>query len=97
MSISRIAIGMCFCCAVCMFAHAQTTADDPGVLLKKALHLGDLYNWADGASLFTEAERSYAARGDSRNELYAHLGRIRSTMEQLSLPEENRSRPVRPN
>ncbi|HEY2459373.1 MAG TPA: CHAT domain-containing protein [Candidatus Acidoferrum sp.] len=87
MSISRIAMGMCLCCAACMFAHAQTTADDPDVLLKKALHLGDLYNWADGAPLFTEAERLYAARGDSRNALYAHFGRIRSTMEQLSLPE----------
>jgi len=67
--------------------HAQETADDPDVLLRKALHLGDLYNWADGASFFTEAERLYAARGDNRNALYAHLGRIRSTMEQLSLPE----------
>src|SRR5258707_8023886 len=87
MSTSRIAMGMCLCCVVCMFTHAQETADDPDVLLRKALHLGDLYNWADGASFFTEAERLYAARGDNRNALYAHLGRIRSTMEQLSLPE----------
>jgi CHAT domain-containing protein len=67
--------------------QAQTTTDDPDVLLKKALHLGDLYNWADAAPFFTEAEQLYAARGDNRNALYAHLGRIRSTMEQLSLPE----------
>ena len=87
MSTSRIGMGMCLCCVVCMFAHAQETEDDPDVLLRKALHLGDLYNWADGASFFTEAERLYAARGDNRNALYAHLGRIRSTMEQLSLPE----------
>src|SRR5205814_4160312 len=87
MSTSRIAMGMCLCCVVCMFEHAQETADDPDVLLRKALHLGDLYNWADGASFFTEAERLYAARSDNRNALYAHLGRIRSTMEQLSLPE----------
>src|SRR5207248_4259631 len=43
--------------------------------------------WADAAPMFTEAEQLYAARGDSRNALYAHAGLIRSTMEQLSLPE----------
>ncbi len=87
MSIRRIAIGMCLWWVVCMVADAQATADDPDVLLKQAVHLGDLYNWADAAPLFTEAEQLYAARSDKRNALYAHLGRIRSTMEQLSLPE----------
>src|SRR5207247_8751337 len=69
------------------FAQSQTDTHDHDVLLKKALHLGDLYNWADAAPMFTEAEQLYAARGDRRNALYAHLGLIRSTMEQLSLPE----------
>src|SRR5882672_7755975 len=87
MSIRRAAVGLFLSGAVCIFAHAQATADDPDVLLKKALHLGDLYNWADAASLFTQAEQLYAARGDGRNALYAHVGLIRSTMEQLSLPE----------
>src|SRR6266446_6360036 len=87
MSIRRIATGLFLCGAVCIFAHAQATADDPDVLLKQALRYGDLYNWADTASLFTQAEQLYNARGDSRNTLYAHLGRLRSTMEQLSLPE----------
>src|SRR5712671_658253 len=87
MSIRRVAAGLFLCGAVCIFAHAQATADDPDVLLKQALHLGDLYNWADAASFFTQAEKLYSARGDSRNALYAHLGRLRSTMEQLSLPE----------
>jgi tetratricopeptide (TPR) repeat protein len=68
-------------------AQAQAASDDPAVLLKQALHFGDLYNWADAATLFGEAERLCAARGDKRNALYAHLGRIRSTMEQLSLPQ----------
>ncbi len=70
-----------------MSAHAQATADDPDVLLKQALGYGDLYNWADAAPLFTQAEQLYSARGDRRNALYAHLGRLRSTMEQLTLPE----------
>src|SRR5713101_7588541 len=87
MSIRRAAVGLFLCGAVCMSAHAQATADDPDVLLKQALGYGDLYNWADAALLFTQAEQLYSARGDSRNALYAHLGRLRSTMEQLSLPE----------
>src|SRR6266567_4396951 len=87
MNVRRVAIWIVLCGVVCTFAQAQTTSDDPDVLLKKALHLGDLYNWADAAPLFTQAEQLYAARSDNRNALYAHLGRIRSTMEQLSLPE----------
>ena len=87
MRVMRVAISIFLCGLACGFAQAQTTTDDPDVLLKKALHLGDLYNWADAAPMFTEAEQLYAARADNRNALYAHLGRIRSTMEQLSLPE----------
>src|SRR5712664_4086973 len=87
MSVKRVAAGVLLCGLVCTFAHAQAMADDADVLLKQALRYGDLYNWADAASLFTQAEQLYSARGDSRNALYAHLGRLRSTMEQLSLPE----------
>jgi CHAT domain-containing protein len=46
-----------------------------------------LYNWSDAAPLFSRAEQLYTARGDTRNALYAKLGGIRSTMEQVSLPE----------
>src|SRR6266480_2879912 len=80
-----------FCMFLCAFAstssQSQTTTDDPAVLLRQALHLGDLYNWADAAPLFTQAEQLYAARSDSRNALYAHFGELRSTMEQRSLAE----------
>src|SRR5438094_2584409 len=87
MRVRRVAIWILLCGPAWTFLRAQTTTDDPDVLLKKALHLGDLYNWADAAPMFTEAEQLYSARGDARNALYAHFGRIRSTMEQLSLPE----------
>lgn len=85
MIVRRVAVGIFICGMVCAFAQAPP--DDPDVLLKKALRFSDLYNWSDAAGLFTQAEQLYAARGDSRNALYAHLGRLRSTMEQLSLPE----------
>src|SRR5260370_1931464 len=57
-------------------------------LLAKALHLADLYNWADAAPAFTEAEQLFVAAGDQRNALYAKLGRIRSNIErdQHTLP-----------
>src|SRR5882762_89478 len=87
MSVRRVTICIFLCGVAWTFAQAQTAPEDPDVLLKKALHLGDLYNWADAAPMFTEAEQLYAARSDSRNALYAHVGLIRSTMEQLSLPE----------
>src|ERR1051325_6146616 len=87
MSVRRKAICIFLYGLVCTFVQAQTTPDDPDVLLKRALLLGDLYSRADAAPMFTEAEQLYSARGDHRNALYAHLGRIRSTMEQLLLPE----------
>ncbi|MCL5743732.1 MAG: CHAT domain-containing protein [Acidobacteria bacterium] len=57
-------------------------------LLARGLHLADLYNWADAAPLFTQAEELFAAAGDRRNALYAKLGRIRSNIEreQQTLP-----------
>ena len=58
---------------------------DPGALLSQALRRGDLYNWSDAEPLLAGAERLYSQRGDARNALYARLGHIRSTMEQLSL------------
>src|SRR6516225_2389575 len=87
MSIRRTAISIFLFSAAYSFSQAQTKTDDSDVLLKKALYFGDLYNWADAAPMFAKAEQLYSERGDNRNALYAHVGRIRSTVEQLSLPE----------
>ena len=56
----------------------QTKADD---LLKRALYLGDRYNWADAGPLFEEAEALFTAAGDQRNALHARLGKIRANVE----------------
>jgi CHAT domain-containing protein len=87
MNTKRITIALLLYGMTCLSAHAQTATDDPDAMLKQALRYGDLYNWADASSLFAQAEQLFTARGDSRNALYAHFGRLRSTMEQLSLPE----------
>jgi CHAT domain-containing protein len=85
MIVSKSALTLAVCMVVCFAARAKP--DDADRCLKQALHFADLYNWSDAAPLFSRAEQLYNARGDARNAFYAHLGRLRSTMEQLSLPE----------
>ena len=65
-------------------AQSQSVASEK---LQHALHLADLYNWADAGPDFAEAERMFLAAGDQRNALYARLGLIRSNSEQHPLPE----------
>src|SRR6266705_5176952 len=71
-------------CSSCVEAQQPQAKE----LLARALHLADLYNWADAAPAFTEAEKLFAGAGDQRNTLYAGLGRIRSNIEreQQALP-----------
>jgi CHAT domain-containing protein len=89
MKTSRLIVATIALGTVCAIAAVQppTSGEDPDALLKQAVRYGDLYNWSDAGPLFAKAEQIYMQRGDSRNALYARFGRIRSTMEQLSLPE----------
>ena len=66
---------------------AVAGTEDAQTALDRGRELGDLYNWADAAAYLVTAERLFNERGDARNALYAKLGRIRSTMEQVSLPQ----------
>src|SRR5260370_23988840 len=77
-------IALLIVCSLCVAAQEPQAKD----LLARALHLADLYNWADAAPAFTEAEKLFASAGDQRNTLYARLGRIRSNIEreQQTLP-----------
>src|SRR4051812_4847670 len=67
-------------------AQSAENSTGPDAVMQQALHYADLYNWSDAGPLFQRAEAQYHARRDRRNELYAHLGVIRSTMESRSLP-----------
>src|SRR5216684_12467 len=62
-------------------ACAEAQQPQAKEVFARALHLADLYNWADAAPAFTEAEQLFVAAGDQRNALYAKLGRIRSNIE----------------
>jgi tetratricopeptide (TPR) repeat protein len=49
-------------------------------VLAEADRLAWLKNWYRAEPLFAQAERLFAARGDRRNELYAHIGRLRGEL-----------------
>lgn len=53
--------------------------------LRKADHYADLYNWADARPLFLIADRGLPH--GSPDQIHAHLGYLRATMETRSLPE----------
>jgi CHAT domain-containing protein len=54
------------------------TSHEAGVLLQRALHFADLYNWHASRPYFTKAQRLFETSGDKRNALYARLGAIRA-------------------
>ena len=66
--------------------RSAPSSSSPDMLLRHALRLGDLYNWADAYPEFSQAEQLFKVQGDRRNALYAHLGALRASMEQKSLP-----------
>ena len=72
--------------SVLLVLNAQQAPRSAPEALQHGLHLADLYNWADAAKDFDEAEQMFVAAGDQRNALYARFGRIRSTIEHRSLP-----------
>jgi tetratricopeptide (TPR) repeat protein len=53
--------------------------------LRKANHYADLYNWADATPLFLIADPGLPH--GSPDQIHAHLGYLRATMETRSLPE----------
>jgi CHAT domain-containing protein len=67
-------------------ADGQQPPQSAARALQRGLHLADLYNWAGAAEDFKAAEQMFLTAGDQRNALYARLGKIRATIEQLSLP-----------
>lgn len=58
-------------------AH-QNASSDARDLLKEGMRLAWLDNWTAAAPVFKRAESIFRARGDKRNELYAHVGTLRS-------------------
>lgn len=75
-------------------AHAgsfsEEKSNDPTVLLKEAVRLYWLNNGPRAAPLFARAEQLFAAKGDTRDEIYAQVGRARSEAETTSFVQVSR-------
>ncbi len=67
-------------------APAQAGHEDE-VLLQRALHFADLYNWHASRPYFTRAQQLFEAAGDNRNALYAHLGAVRAGADQAPITD----------
>ena len=74
--------------ALCLLA-LSTFADaaDPHKLLEKADRLAWLKNWPEAGPLYAQAEEIYEEEGDTRNALYAKIGRLRSQVGSMSYLE----------
>src|SRR6202453_5392488 len=70
-------------------ADVQQSAD-PQVLLKSADHFYFLNNGPAAAPLYARAEKLFSERGDSRNELHAKVGQLRSEAETMSFVDLSR-------
>ena len=68
----------------------QESSKDPQVLLSEADRLYWLNNGPRAAPLYAKAESLFASRGDTRNELYAKIGRLRSEAETMSFVDLSR-------
>jgi len=69
--------------------HPESSTD-PQVLLAEANRLYWLNNGPRAAPLYAKAESLFANRGDTRNELYAKIGLLRSEAETMSFVDLSR-------
>lgn len=60
------------------------TSKNPEILLAEANRLAWLFNWPKAEPLYVRAQELFKERGDTRNEVYARVGRIRAQSETMS-------------
>ncbi|HXN23446.1 MAG TPA: CHAT domain-containing protein [Candidatus Dormibacteraeota bacterium] len=70
--------------AVADLLRDPAASKDPETLLTEANRLSWLFNWPKAEPLFVRAEQLFKARNDTRNEIYARVGRIRAQSETMS-------------
>lgn len=63
---------------------------DASVLLAEANRLSWLFNWPKAEPLYVRAEELFKQKGDTRNEIYARVGRIRAESETMSYTDVSR-------
>jgi CHAT domain-containing protein len=60
------------------------SSGNPEILLKEANRLAWLFNWPKAEPLYIRAEQLFNDKGDTRNEVYSRVGRIRAQSETMS-------------
>ncbi len=70
---------------------ADKLMQDPRAMLKEANRLSWLLNWHAAEPLYTSAEEAFRSTGDTRDELYARVGRLRAQFDRISFSEISRS------
>ena len=64
--------------------HDADASKNPEALLAEANHLAWLFNWPKAEPLYIRAEQLFKEKGDTRNEVYSRVGRIRAQSETMS-------------
>ncbi len=64
--------------------HDAEASKNPDILLAEANRLAWLFNSPKAGPLYVRAEELFKHRGDTRNEIYARVGRIRAQAETMS-------------
>src|SRR5260370_10563281 len=64
--------------------HDAGASKNPDILLAEANRLSWLFNWPKAEPLYIRAEELFKERSDTRNEIYAQVGRIRAQSETMS-------------
>ncbi|HEV2224535.1 MAG TPA: CHAT domain-containing tetratricopeptide repeat protein [Candidatus Acidoferrales bacterium] len=64
--------------------EGQKTLSSPQLLLAEANRLSWLFNWPKAEPLYARAEKLFKESGDTRDEIYARVGRIRAQSETMS-------------
>jgi len=64
--------------------HDAGASKNPDILLAEANRLSWLFNWPKAEPLYIRAEELFKERSDTRNEIYARVGRIRAQSETMS-------------
>src|SRR5208282_5171322 len=70
--------------AVADLLHDAKASKNPETLLAEANRLAWLFNWPKAGPLYVRAEELFRERGDTGNEIYARVGRIRAQSETMS-------------
>lgn len=74
------------CALLASFSRPQlvtTRAETADAMLAQANSLSWLGNWYRAGELYGRAETMFRSKGDRRNELYAHVGRIRANAQNM--------------